>query len=225
MQRPLHREWEDELTVEDFILAVLYYAGGRIPTKTHLMKILAAYAVLSGKEDFFEYTPYRMGLYSLEVEAALQNLIDYGYVKRAKGYRLIGRGLEEARRSVEAIERLLPEDAALLRSLAQRLRRLETEEVLLLHYVLFCDEKCRKVSEKWKEIESKRLKIALEMLKRGKVSWRLAARLAGMEPEEFLKHAVQQGIAAGDELRLEDIKAAEEDANTIRARLKRSRNG
>jgi len=223
MQQP-HQYWEDVLTVEDFILAVLYYAGSRIPTKTHLMKILAAYAVLTGKEEFFEYSPYRMGLYSHEVEAALQNLVNNGYVERSRGYTLSSLGLREAQRAAETIERLLPGEAALLRSITQQMRRLRTEEVLLLHYVLFCDEKCRAASEKWREIEPRRIQIALRMLRRGRVSWRLAARLAGMEPEEFLQLAARQGIAAGDELRLEDIEAAERDAAAVRARLQRGNN-
>lgn len=220
----LHDVVEEEIDIEDLVLAVFHYASGHIPTKTHVMKILAAWARLTGREKQLGYTPYRMGLYSPLVDEAFDNLLLAGYIRPRRGYRLATRAARAAREAAEALERLSPEDAALLRRLARRLRELRTEELLLLHYVLYCSDECRRASEKWEEVEKRRAEIALRMLRRRKASWRLAARLAGMKPEEFAEYAAMHGTPVGDELRIEDIEAAEKDAEDIRARLKRRHN-
>lgn len=218
------RDVAEEVDVEDLVLAVFYYASGRIPTKTHVVKILAAWARLTGRERQLGYTPYRMGLYSPLVDEAFDNLVLAGYIRPGHGYRLAARAARAAREAAEALERLSPEDAALLRRLARRLRELRTDELLLLHYVLYCSDDCRRASEKWREVEKRRAEIALRMLRRHRASWRLAARLAGMKPDEFAEYAKMHGVPVGDELRIEDIEAAEKDADHIRARLKRRHN-
>ncbi len=208
--------------LRDYLLATLHYAGGRLPTKTHLMKILAAFARLTGLEDFFDFAPYRMGLYSGEVDLVLAELRGEGLIDTRRGPALTSRGSREAARAAARLEAYLPDEARLLQRLARSLRRLRTDELLLLHYVLYCDEKCRSVSEEWRRIKGRRAEIALQMLRRGAASWRLAARLAGMEPGEFLRYARRRGVQAGDTLEPSDLEAGKEDAKHLRTRLLRS---
>jgi predicted HTH domain antitoxin len=209
----------EEFDVGEYILALLYYAG-RPLSKTHIMKILAFYAVLTGREDFFDFAPYRFGLYSPEVDSILEEgLRAAGLVVRDRGgYQLTEEGLREAVRIVERMEKVVGEDASLLRRLALRLSRLRAEELMLLHYVMLCSEDCRRASDVWRKLKERRVEIALNLLRRGVVSWRLAARLSGMALEDFARLAEEKGVRMGDKLHFEDIEAAIRDYKRLHIR-------
>ena len=210
-------EFEKEFDIGDYILALLYYAG-RPLTKTHIMKILAFYAALTGREDLFDFAPYRFGLYSPEVDSVLsEGLEKTGLVVRGKrGYWLTERGRQEALRIVERMGRVSGEDASLLRRLARRFSKLTAEEIMLLHYIILCSEDCRRVSDVWEKLREKRVEVALKLLRKGVVSWWLAARLAGLSLEEFARRAGEKGVRVGDKLHLEDIEAAIRDSRRLR---------
>ena len=224
MKKARRQEPFDELETTDYVLATLYYSG-RALTKLKIMKILAAFAKLTGKEDQLDYAPYRMGLYSPEVNATIRELAQAGILEQTRyGYRLTPRGLRYALQSVQRLERLARDDAELLKRLTRSMEKLRREELLLMHYVIICDEPCREVSEEWKKIEKRRKEIALSMYRRGLATWRLAARLAGMQPDEFAEYAETRGVRVGYRLSLSDIKAAEKDADLLRPRHKRRSN-
>ncbi len=218
-----HNELE-EVEITDYILAVLLYSRSKALSRLKIMKILATFAKLTGREEFFDFAPYRMGLYSPEVNSLIDELLKAGIIQRTRyGYMLTEKGLEAAQLRVALLQDRIRDDAEVLKKLTRRMEWLRKDELLLFHYVVVCDEICRESSDEWKKIEKKRVQIALDMLRKRKVSWRLAARLAGMTIEEFVKYAEERGVIAGDKIFLEDIEAAKRDVeNLLRTRRKYS---
>jgi len=188
-----------------WVLLAIRYAGGRVPSKLHLVKGLALFARLTGREDELEYGPYKMGLYSPLVEEALASVIERGFVRyrRGYGYELRPEGLREA----ERLEGLLAdEDASLLARVMKRVVKMSRDELLLYQYVLFCDEECRAASREWKRVRPRRRQLALSLLRKRLVTVALAAKLAGMEFDEFLDYARKQGLALYEYRSLEEAR-------------------
>jgi len=185
----------DGLDIDDYILAVFLYARGRLRSKLHLMKVLAAFARLTSREDELGFVPYRMGLYSIEVNDVFTGLVYEEIIERAPhGYQLTQQGWKHAREAAKKLEKALGSDTKLLKQLTENMRKLTVEELLLLHYVFFCDDPCRQRSREWSRIEKKRAEIALKMFTSGRANLQLAAILAGMTQEELTSYAARKGV-------------------------------
>ena len=97
------------LSLEDWVLALLLHAGGRVRGKTRVHK-----ALFLVKKEVGEglvparFVPHRYGPWSRDVERALERLVEEGLVERsvedgAEVYRLTRRGRERAEKILSAL--------------------------------------------------------------------------------------------------------------------------
>ncbi|NHV45031.1 MAG: hypothetical protein HA493_00085, partial [Candidatus Verstraetearchaeota archaeon] len=80
----------------------------------------------------------------------------------------------------------------IIKEIVEFLENLDEDELLLYIYVNYPE--IADKSDIREKIMKRRKEIALKMLKEGKVSTSLAAKLAGLSVEELLEIAIKQGI-------------------------------
>jgi uncharacterized protein YwgA len=172
--------------LEKYVLMLLY-AGGGTKGKLWLQKevfvLSRAFEELAEEVDFeaFGYGPY-----SEAVEECRNALENSGLVI---GTQLTGEGRIIAATLWEtASER----EKEIIKAIAEFFEGLEKDELLLYMCVLYPNmvEKSREMDK----ILKRREKIALRMLRDGKVSLSLAAVLAGLSVGEVAERAVERGI-------------------------------
>jgi uncharacterized protein YwgA len=172
--------------LEKHVLMLLYAGGGargKLWFQKEVFVLSRAFEELAEEVDFeaFGYGPY-----SEAVEECRNALENSGLVIRTQ---LTGEG-----RIIAAMlwETASEREKEIIKAIAEFFESLERDELLLYMCVLYPDmvEKSREMDGVLKQRE----KIALRMLRDGKVSLSLAAVLAGLSVEEVVERAVERGI-------------------------------
>jgi uncharacterized protein YwgA len=172
--------------LEKYIL-MLHYAGGGAKGQLWFQKevfvLSRAFEELAEEVDFeaFSYGPY-----SEAVEECRNALENSGLVR--------GTSLTEEGRIIAAMlwEATSDQEKEIIKATVEFFESLSREELLLYICVMYPS-----MVEKSKEIDGilkQREKIALKMLRDGKVSLSLAAMLVGLSVEEMLEKAMKHGI-------------------------------
>jgi uncharacterized protein YwgA len=104
-----------ELTVEDWILALLAYAGGKVEGATRIQKGLFLVKMEVPGTVPADYEPGDYGPFSRDVASALRSLAEKGLIREAPGnwgdeaqarvFTLTREGWERARKALEALKR------------------------------------------------------------------------------------------------------------------------
>lgn len=161
-----------------------------IKGKIKLQKLLFLVSNVFGSlEDLLMYEPHLYGPYSEVVENVLQSLISLGLVKEVrKGY-----GLTEEGKKV--FNSLTPKEelVKVMNDFKEFLNDLDNDELLAFIYVSYPN--YIKESVKWDELKQKRKKLAISLLKKGKISFSKAAEIAGMSSNEFDRYLKEMGVA------------------------------
>jgi uncharacterized protein YwgA len=172
--------------LEKHVLMLLYAGGGargKLWFQKEVFVLSRAFEELAEEVDFeaFGYGPY-----SEAVEECRNALENSGLVIRTQ---LTGEG-----RIIAAMlwETASEREKEIIKAIAEFFESLERDELLLYMCVLYPDmvEKSREMDGVLKQRE----KIALRMLRDGKVSLSLAAMLAMLSVEEMLEKAIKKGF-------------------------------
>jgi uncharacterized protein YwgA len=177
--------------VEKYILMLLYANDGKVRGKLWLQKeifiLSRAFEELAEELDFeaYSYGPYSEALE--EYRNALENsgliaetqLTEQGKIFAGELWKL-------------ASDR----EKDVIKATVEFLEGLDREELLLYIYVMYPD--TAEKSDERDRILKNRKKIALKMLRDGKVSLSLAAKLAGLSVEEMTEEAIKHGIKPFD---------------------------
>jgi len=173
------------------VLAVLYAAGGRIKGRLWLQKALFKLAEffeeLSEDLDFeaYSYGPFSEAV--LEVEEALESS---GLIQRSdEGLFLTRSGFKAAEHVWEGLD---SKSRDVIRRVVEFMESLSKDELLL--YVYATRPEYAVESKMRERVLSRRLDIALRMLRSGKVSLELAAKLAGVSVAEMLEIVKRHGV-------------------------------
>ncbi|MCD6348902.1 MAG: UPF0175 family protein [Candidatus Korarchaeota archaeon] len=177
---------------QDWILAILYLSPGRrVRSRIHLQKALfIASQYMKRVSESFEFVPYKYGPWSDQVVDVLEMLSNAGKVEleEDRGVRLMD--IEAGEKAVQLLSR---EEVQMAKEIMSLVNELDEEELLLYIYVNFGfagKSEAANILEK-----ERRFKIAVRMLRKGVVSTGMAAKLAGMPYEEFLKKIKEEGLA------------------------------
>ncbi len=177
---------------QDWILSILYLSPGkRVRSKIHLQKALfIASQYMKRVSESFEFIPYKYGPWSDQVVDVLEMLSNAGKIEleEGRGVKLVD--LEAGEKAVQLLSR---EEVQMLKEIMSLVDELNEEELLLYIYVNFgFAEKSEAADVLEKE---RRFKIAVRMLRKGVISIGMAAKLAGMPYEEFLRKVREEGLA------------------------------
>ena len=137
-----------------------------------------------------DYEPYLLGPWSESVDVALEQLQASGLVKINGKIKLTKLG-----EKVYSIIRrkASKETIKIVEQVKEDLNDLSEEELLAYVYFLFPDE-WSKESIKARELERKRIQLAIELYKKGKISLGKAAEIANMKLHSFIKLLKERGI-------------------------------
>ncbi len=172
---------------------VLYSIGALRNTplrgKVKLQKLLFLVTeVFPEWDEFLEYDSHLLGPYSERVDNILEDLMTLGLVGKSRGsYKLTPAGCEVFRTLKPK-----PQFVQVLEDFKEFLNDLPEDQVLTFVYVFYPDYIGE--SAKWEELKRDRVKNAIAMLSRGKISFSKAAQVAGMAPEEFSILLEKRGI-------------------------------
>ena len=171
---------------------VLYAIGALQNTplkgKIKLQKLLFLVSnVFGGFKNLLRYEPHLYGPYSEVVEYVLQSLIKLGLIKERRGKY----GLTEDGREVFNSLKPKNELTKVMEDFKEFLNDLSNDELLAFIYVSYPT--YIKESVKWDELKPIRESLALNLLKKGKISFSKAAEIAGMSALEFDRHLKEKG--------------------------------
>ncbi|MCD6340416.1 MAG: UPF0175 family protein [Desulfurococcales archaeon] len=188
----LRRAVEDLGIVEpiEWVLALLHAFGGEAPSKLHIQKALfVASRYIDGLRETLEFKAYRMGPWSEEINDVVENAILSGLLTPSEnGIALTFRGVAKAR---SVWKKLSDRDKEVLARVASLLSRMSEDELLLYIYTLYgYSEKSDVVTK----LLRRRKELALSMLRKGLVSVGLAAKMAGMTVQDFVKYLRRRGV-------------------------------
>ncbi len=174
----IFNELEQEEKIVIFLLGALHAAP--IRTKTKLQKILFLVSKVFGKyADLLEYEPHLFGPYSENLDYILEDLIKLGLVdKTGTSYFLTAKGLV-------LFKKIKPDRklTQVIEDFKDFLNDLPDSEVLTFiysSYPEFIEE-----SAKWDELKPNRKRVAISLLKKGKISFAKAAQVSGLSEKEF----------------------------------------
>lgn len=180
-------------TLESDEKIVLYSIGALrntpLRSKVKLQKLLFLVTeVFPEWNDLLEYESHLLGPYSERVDNILEDLIALGLVERFEStFRLTSDGqqifvtIKPKSQIVEVME-----------DFKEFLNDLPDNQVLTFVYVFYPEYMGE--SARWEQLKKDRVKNAIAMLSRGKISFTKAAEVAGMGPEEFSALLERRGV-------------------------------
>ncbi len=172
---------------------VLYSIGALrntpLRSKVKLQKLLFLVTeVFPEWDDLLEYESHLLGPYSEKVENILEDLITLGLVDRSKSTYLltpVGRGVFDTLKPK-------PQLVEVLEDFKEFLNDMPDDQVLTFVYVFY--PQYIGESARWEHLKKDRVKNAIAMLSRGKISFSKAAEVAGMSPGEFSDLLERRGV-------------------------------
>lgn len=163
---------------------VLYSLGalGNTPlrSRTKLQKLLFLFSnVFQDFQDLLEFEPHLLGPYSETIDYVVEDLIQLDLIeKRNNSYKLTEKGLE-------IYSQLRPKKdlTKVIEDFKEFLNDMSDDEVLTFIYIFY--PKYIAESARWNELKKERIKIAISLLKKQKVSYSKAVEIAGLSINEF----------------------------------------
>lgn len=162
------------------IYALGAFKSRPLKSKIKLQKLIFLISnVFKEYKQLFEFEPHLFGPYSETLDAILDNLVKLGLIKKEKSeFSLTKKGLE-----VYKILKPKKELIQVIEDFKEFLHDLSDEEILTFIYVSY--PQYISESAKWDELKKKRLKIAISLLQKGKISFNKAAEISGLNVEKF----------------------------------------
>jgi uncharacterized protein YwgA len=176
------KKFGPELSDEEKILVYALGALGHSPLRTKVMiqKLLFLFSnVFTGFKGLLRFEPHLLGPYSETVENTLQSLIQLGLVQeRGSGYQLTSDGQE-------LFDMLSPKEeiVKVISDFKEFLHDLSEDEILTFIYSIYPEYIAE--SARWDKLKSRRLELAISLLRKGKLSFSKAAEVAGMNVGDF----------------------------------------
>ncbi|RLE99521.1 MAG: hypothetical protein DRJ59_07920 [Thermoprotei archaeon] len=175
--------------IERYMLMLLYASGGRVRGRLWLQKEM--YALSRAFEDLREeldFEAYSYGPFSEALEESRDMMENSGLIREVE--RKVELTDAGARLAEFVWRQASDREREIVKGVAEFMGSLDQDELLLYTYVTYG---MAERSER-RDVMKRRVSIALRMLREGKVSVGLAAKLAGMPITEFVKEAVKVGI-------------------------------
>ncbi len=158
--------------------------------KLKLQKLVFLAATAGGaKEIVEEYMPYKFGMFSESIKLELEFLEANNYiVERKEKFYPTEKTRKEEKEIVKALENALGKKALeRIDNALERFKDLSENELLVLLYSMFPE--YAQYSEIKNKVERLKKKVAIELYRKGKISLLLAAKIAGLAPQEIEKIA------------------------------------
>ena len=188
----LRRSIEESRVLDplEWILLLLYAAGGRIPSRIHMQKALfIAARHVDELGEVLEFNAYRMGPWSEEVNDALENALLSGLVSESgDGISLTDQGIAKAR---VLWNELSERHRRILKDVAKFVNAMSIDELLLYIYTVYGYGEKSDVIDK---LLRRRRELAMSMFRKGLVSIELAARIAGEPLPRFVEYLKRRGV-------------------------------
>ncbi len=174
----------------EWILAFLYAAGGKTPSRIHVQKALfIASRYLDRLRESLEFNAYRMGPWSEEASDALENSLLSGLVTESRdALALTSLGFSKAK---AVWNKLGDRDRKILADVASIVNRMTKDELLLYVYTVYGYSEKSDVIEK---LLRRRRELAVSMFRKGLVSASLAANIAGEPLPKFIEYLKRKGV-------------------------------
>jgi len=172
-----------DIPPDDLFLAVLYADNkSAIKGKTWLQKIIYVISK-SLKLSGFEFKPFNFGACSEEVIELKEMYINIGYITEdSQGIRLSPQAFEDA----EAIWNKLDERTrSYLNNIKRFLNELTEEELIAYTYSQWPEDASNSLIKE--SFLKNRVRIAINLFKKGKISLERGAIIAGMSIRDFMK--------------------------------------
>jgi predicted HTH domain antitoxin len=189
---------DEVMRLENYVLALAYAPGRRgkiaepLAGRTALQKLL--FHLRKGLQAPKSATeiPHFYGPFDEQAEVVAEQLEASGYLKNDEAHiALTPLGLDEAREVWET--ELTKREKDVITHLKAYFSDMTSDEILAVTYAKYPETAIESMVRA--ELEKRGRHLALSLLRRGKVSVDLAARIAGMPLPAFMKEASKHGIA------------------------------
>ncbi|HIE14034.1 TPA: hypothetical protein EYP70_02055 [Candidatus Bathyarchaeota archaeon] len=172
---------------ERLILLLLYALGGKIKGKLWIQKMFFELAkAFDSLREELDYDAYLYGPFSEALDEFIDMMENSGLIK---DLRLTEEGFSVAEQEWKGAS---PEEEEIIEKNGKFLHNLDEDELILYTYVM--SPKMAERSDIKERILKRRLEIVLRMLKEGKISMGLAAKLAGVPITKIRERAIRAGI-------------------------------
>lgn len=184
---------KNRIVLNDEEKIVLYAIGALdsqpLRSKVKLQKLLFLFSkVFPDFADLLEYEPHLLGPYSEIVDNVLEDLLTLGLVEKERNsYKLTTKG-QEIFNSIKAKKEFLE----VMNDFKDFLHDLPYNEVLTFVYAFYPEYISE--SAKWDELKPNRIKVAVSLLKKGKIGFSKASELAQMNPIDFERYLISNNI-------------------------------
>lgn len=157
--------------------------------KTWLQKEMFLIAKNTGLKEEVYFEPHFYGPYSETVDSELENLEILGLAAENGEIKLTekGKDLYAALLKIASIEKL-----ELIEEIKEELNNLNEDE--LLAYIYFSFPETTKEAVRFENIEKKRVKLAMSLYEKEKVSLGKASEIAGMDIKGFMDYLRHKGL-------------------------------
>ncbi len=183
----LFNDLDDEEKIVLFSLGAL--DNNPLRSKIKIQKLLFLISnVFKEYKDLLEFEPHLFGPYSETVEYILEDLIKLGLVvKDGSKYELTEKGKK-------LYSHLKPkkELTNVIEDFKEFLNDLPDNEILAFVYVTYPDYISE--SAKWDELKKDRVRLAISLLKKEKISFGKAVEISGLKSKDFEDFLKKRGI-------------------------------
>lgn len=172
---------------------VLYSIGALgskpLKSKVKIQKLLYLFSnVFPDFGELLAYEPHLLGPYSEIVDNVLEDLMTLGLIRKAENsYALTIRG-QEFFDSIKPKKDIID----VMNDFKEFLHDLPDYEILTFIYVFYPN--FISESAKWDELKPNRIKVAVSLLKKEKISFSKASELAQMNPVDFERYLISNNI-------------------------------
>ena len=175
---------------EKIVLYSIGALGSRpLKSKVKIQKLLYLFStIFPDFGELLEYEPHLLGPYSEIVDNVLEDLLTLELVqKKGNSYTLTSTGQD-------IFNSIIPkkEMTEVMDDFKEFLHDLPDTEVLTFIYAFYPDYMSE--SAKWDELKPKRIKVAISLLKKEKISFSKASELAQMNPVDFERYMISNNI-------------------------------
>lgn len=188
--KPVLEKLKEQLSIEDWILIALYSSPKKsYPSEIYIQKFLFL-AQKYLKNIDIEFQPYRLGPYSPSVKDSIDILISENSIKKDPSgeLKLSQKGLKKAEnRFLQCSDK----ERELLSELGRFIYNMSEDELLLYTYIVHG---YKEKSDIINKLLQRRIPIAISLVRKNLVSISLAAKIAGMSLQEFIKFLKKKGI-------------------------------
>lgn len=184
---------QNRIDLNDEEKIVLYSIGALnnrpLKSKVKIQKLLYLFSnVFSDFGKLLDYEPHLFGPYSEIVDDVLEDLLTLGLVQKEGNSYTLGIKGQDAFNAIKPKKELIE----VMNDFKEFIHDLPDNEILTFIYVFYPDYISE--SAKWDEIKPNRIKVAVSLLKKEKISFSKASELAQMNPVDFERYLISNNI-------------------------------